>query len=91
MPDENNKILKYNPGEKSLNIPFIFHADLECLFQKIDTCQNNPEKSYTEKKAKHKPSGYSLVTYSSFDKLKIECNYYRGKDCMEIFYKDLRD
>ena len=49
MPDENNKILKYNPGEKSLKVPFIIYVDLECLLQKIDTLQNNPEKSYTEK------------------------------------------
>ena len=47
MPDENNKILKYNPGEKSLKHPFIIYADLECLLEKIDTCHNNPEKSYT--------------------------------------------
>ena len=52
MPDENNKILKYNLGEKSL----------VCLLEKIDTCQNNTEKSYTEKKAMHTTSGYSLVT-----------------------------
>ena len=61
-PDEDNNILKYNPGEKSLKVAFIIYADLECLLQKIDTCNNNPEKSYTEKKAKRKPSGYSLVT-----------------------------
>ena len=28
MPDENNKILKYNPGEESLKVPFIIYADL---------------------------------------------------------------
>ena len=31
MPDEDNKILKYIPGEKSLKVPFIIYADLECL------------------------------------------------------------
>ena len=72
MPNENNKILKYNPGEKSLKVPFIIYADLECLLEKIDTCQNNPKKSYAEKKAKHKPSGYSLVTCCSFDKSKTK-------------------
>ena len=75
MPDENNKILKYNLGEK-LKHPFIIYADLECLLEKIDTCYNSPEKSYTEKKAKHKPSGYALVTYCTFDKAKITVNYY---------------
>ena len=34
MPNENNKILKYNPGEKSLKVPFIICADLECLLEK---------------------------------------------------------
>ena len=50
MPNENNEILKYNPGEKLLKVSFIIYADLECLLEKINTFQNNPEKSYTEKK-----------------------------------------
>ena len=91
MPDENNKILKFNLGEKSLKHPFIIYANLECLLEKIDTCYNSPEKSYTEKKGKHKPSGYSLVACCSFDKTKTTVNYYRGKDCMKIFCKDLRN
>ena len=68
IPDEDNKVLKYNPGEKSLKVLFIIYADLECLLEKIYTCKNNPEKSYTGKKAKHKPSGYSRVTCCTFDK-----------------------
>ena len=33
MPNEDQKILKYNPGEKSLKIPFMIYADLECLLE----------------------------------------------------------
>ena len=44
MPEEDNKILKYNHGEKSMRVPFIIYADLECLAEKINTCHNNPEK-----------------------------------------------
>ena len=51
MPKENEKILKYNHGEKSLNIPFTVYFDLECLPPKLRSCQNNPEKSYTDKKS----------------------------------------
>ena len=75
MPNENNKILKYNPREKSLKVPFIIYADLECLLKKINTCQNNNNKSYTEKKTKHEPSGYSLVTCCSFDRSKTKHKY----------------
>ena len=44
MPEEDNKILKYNHGEKSMRAPFVIYADLECLAEKINTCHNNPEK-----------------------------------------------
>ena len=29
MPDEDNKILKHKPGEKSLKVPFIIYADFK--------------------------------------------------------------
>ena len=51
MPNEGNKTLKYNHGEKSLKVPFIIYADLESLLVKIHSCQNNPKKPYTEKKS----------------------------------------
>ena len=50
MPHGFEKILKYNPGEKSLKVPFIIYSDLECLLEKMESCQNDPKKSYTEKK-----------------------------------------
>ena len=34
MHEENNKILKYNQGEKSMKVPLIIYADLECLLEK---------------------------------------------------------
>ena len=48
MPEEDNKILKYNQGEKSWKVPFIIYADLECVLPKTSSCQINPEKFYTE-------------------------------------------
>ena len=45
MPNEDNKILEYKHGEKSLKAPFMVPADLESLLENIHSCQNNPEKS----------------------------------------------
>ena len=70
MPSEDNKTLKYNPGEKSMKVPFIIYADLECLPEKVHSCQNNPEKSSTAKVNMHTPSGYSMFTSCSFDSAK---------------------
>ena len=52
MPDEDNKILKYNHREKSMRVPFIIYADLECLLEKMHLCQNNLEKSKKKKTPK---------------------------------------
>ena len=59
MPNKDSKILKYCYGGKSLNVPA----------KKMHSCQSskdNLEKSYTEEKTKHTPSGYSPFTNCSF-------------------------
>ena len=91
MPNEDNKIIKYNQGGKSIKSPFIIYADLECLLEKISTCYNNPQKSSTTEINKHTPSGYSLFTHCSLDKTKNKLDYYRGEDCMKKFCLNLRE
>ena len=88
MPTKNNNIIKYNQGEKSIKLPFVIYADLECL---LSTCQNNPNESSTTEINKHIPSGYSLFTHCSFDRAKNKLDHYRSKDCMKKFCKDLRE
>ena len=68
MPSPNNNLINYNKGGKSLKLPFIIYADLECLLEKISTCYNNPDLSSTTKINQHVPSGYSIFTNCSFDK-----------------------
>ena len=91
VPNEDNKIIKYNQGEKSIKSPFIIYAYLECSLEKMGTCHNNPEKSSATEINKHTPSDYSLFTNCPFDKTKNKLDYYRGEDCMEKFCKDLRE
>ena len=67
MPTKFNKTLKYTYGEKSLQTPFVIYADLECLLLKQQSCQNNPNESYTERKVIHEPCGYALNLVCSFD------------------------
>ena len=91
MPIKGNNTIKYNHGEKSIKMPFTIYADLECLLEKMSTCQNDPNKSSSTKTNKHTPSGYSIVTNCSFDESKNEISYFRGDDCMKKFCKDLRE
>ena len=91
MPSPNNNIIKYNQGEKSLELPFIIYTDLECLLKKIDTCYNNPDLSSTTKINQHIPSEYSIYTNCSFDRSNNKFSYFRGEDCMKRFCKGLKD
>ena len=88
IPKEDEKILKYNHGEKLLKAPIIIICNL-IILEKEQSRQNNPENSYTERKAKHKPSGYSWSLIYLFDATKNRHNFYRGKDCIERFCKDV--
>ena len=53
--------------------------------------QNNPENSYTAKNLKHKPSGYAWCSICSFNETKNRRYFYRGKDCIKKFCKDLKE
>ena len=53
MPTKDNNIIKYNHGEKSMKVPFIIYADLECLLEKMSTRINKPNESSTTKIYKH--------------------------------------
>ena len=81
MPEEGKNILKYSPGDKSLKVPLTISPDLECLVKKEQSRQNNP----TQRKAKHKPSGYSLILNCKFDETKNRNKFYREKIVLKSF------
>ena len=90
MLTKKNNTLKYREGAKSLKIPHVIYADLECLLLKQQSCQNNPNNSYTEREAINEPCGYSLDLVSSFDSRENKHSFYRGKDCIKKFGKELK-
>ena len=93
-------MLKYNLGAKA---PFAIYLDLGFLLKKDqsrenninnnnnDKNNNNLEESYTEKKAKHEPSGWLIFTRCSFDEKENKLNYYRGKDENNYLWKKRND
>ena len=74
MPTKNT-ILNFQNHFKKLPIPFIIYADFECFAKPINSCQPNPNKSFTESYQKHEPSGY--------------CLYLKGLDGMKDNYKPI--
>ena len=80
MPDKDDNISKHNSGKKYVTVPFIMYPDMECLLERISTCHNDRNKSSTIKTNEDTPSGYSLLTYCSFDNTKNRLSHYRGQD-----------
>ena len=74
MPTKNT-ILNFQNHFQKLPIPFVIYADFECFSIPMNSCQPNPNKSFTEGYQKHEPSGY--------------CLYLKGLDGMEINYKPI--
>ena len=64
---------------------FAIYAGLECLLIKQQSCQNNPNESYTERKAKHEPCGYAWNLVSSFDSKQNKRSFYRGRIALKGF------
>ena len=90
MPNGDNKYISSTLGKNSLRVPVVVYDDFECLLVKIDSCEKNPNMSYTEKKDMHIPCGYSITTCYSYDKSLNKTKYYRGLDCVEKFSQDLK-
>ena len=70
MPIKKNGILKFKHHFKKLPLPFIIYADFECFTIPVNSCQPNPEKSYTTTYQKHEPSGFCLYLKGVVDNFK---------------------
>ena len=74
MPTKNT-ILNFQNHFKKLPIPFVVYADFECFTKPINSCQPNPNSSFTQEYQKHEPSGY--------------CLYLKGLDGINDNYKSI--
>ena len=85
MPEEGS-VVKFKNQQNINRHPFIIYADFECIVEKIECCDGDPGKSYTNKIQKHKPISYTytLVSFNeSVRKSRVE--RYTGEDCVEEF------
>ena len=58
--------LKFKNFRCSEKAPFAIYADFESLIKPMDNCDPDPNKSYTKKYQKHKPSGFSYYIISLY-------------------------
>lgn len=92
MPNKNNNILKFNNYHKKQPVPFVIYADFEAITEKISTCQQNENESYTEAYQKHTDCGYGykVVCYYNDKHSKPE-KIYRGEKAVHKFMESMLD
>ena len=95
MPDKYLKILKFSKFEKKLPVPFVIYADFEAITEKIDSCQRNDNKSYTESYQNHRDCGYGYKVVCCYDdKFTKKEVIYRGEKAvykfLEAMLKEVR-
>ena len=92
MPTKDNNILKFNNFHKQQPVPFVIYADFEAITEKVQGCQPNRNKSYTEAYQKHTDCGYGYkVICCCDDKHTKPTQIYRGEKAVYKFMENMLD
>ena len=89
MPEKGDKVCFQN-HHKQLSVPFVIYADFEAITEKVDSCQPNNEKSYTEVYQKHTDCGYGYKVVCCYDHESTKpVQIYRGKNAVYKFMENM--
>ena len=89
IPEKGDKVYFKN-HHKQLPVPFVIYADFEALTEKIQGCQPNNEKSYTEAYQKHTDCGYGYKVVCCYDdKYSKPVQIYRGENAVYKFMENM--
>jgi len=84
--------IKFLYNSRKFKCPFVIYADFECLTTKTGAYSKpiNPNMSSTTKYQQHKPSGFKINVVNSISET-AETFIYRGEDCIDVFFKKIRE
>ena len=89
MPKKGDKVYFKN-HHKQLSVPFVIYADFEAITEKVDSCQPNNEKSYTEAYQKHTDCGYGYKVVCCYDdEYSKPVQIYRGENAVHNFMENM--
>ena len=79
---EKGTMLEFKNHHRSEKVPFIVFADFECYNKPIQSCEPNPESSYTKQYQKHEPSSICYYMKCFDDEVyEPELVSYTGRGC----------
>ena len=85
MPKENNKILKYNHGKKSMKVPFIIYPDMECILSGFSTGDDNTKyykvRDHCHYTGKYRRAAHNICNLSCKTPKEIHLVFHNGSTC----------
>ena len=89
MPGE-KEFVSFRNYWKEQAVPFVIYADFEAITEKVDSCQPNNKKSYTNVYQKHTDCGYGYKVVSCYnDEFTSPTQVYRGENAVYKFMEDM--
>ena len=89
MPQKGDKVYFKN-YHKQQSVPFVIYADFEAITEKVQGCQPNNEKSYTEAYQKHTDCGYGYKVVCCYDnKYSKPIQIFRGENAVHKFMENM--
>ncbi|GFW42907.1 uncharacterized protein TNCV_734401 [Trichonephila clavipes] len=89
MPTQEEKWLEFSNHKFKLPVPYVIYADLECILEKISSCEQDPKISSTEFIAKHVPCGFAYVIVGPDGTMVKPPTVFRGKNAIDQFLTKL--
>jgi len=75
--------LEFNHFKRSAKVPVVVYADFECMAKRIQSCQPDLDKAFTEKYQKNELSGFCNYVLKNGEPVK-ECLYSQREDGEDI-------
>ncbi|XP_036150345.1 uncharacterized protein LOC105835717, partial [Monomorium pharaonis] len=81
LPDEDDKLLRFQNYRNKEQLPFVVYADLECVLQKTEPDTNNTSYTYQH----HQVFSIGYYVRCSYDTSLSMYRFRRGNDCVTWF------
>ena len=93
---EKGTMLMYKNYHRSEKVPFIVYADFESYIKPLQSCDPNPESSYTKQYQKHEPFRFCYyIKCCDYEVYEPKLVSYTGEDAAQKFVdmleKDIRE
>ena len=90
MPNNDNNKLKFENTRKEIPVPFVIYADFEAITERVQNCQPDNNKSFTEEYQKHTDCSYAYKLVCCYnDKHSKPFKMYRGENAVNKFMNEM--